>query len=187
MKKTVLLLISALTFLMGSCSSLPLPGSYDESLLVIPIKIDKNLGSHQGKRRILTMAYLEIRNIETGKKKKLTLIPGKDDFFSAVVSPGRYRIEEELVIAVSQTPGSDSWLNREKLSASPMLIEERIVYLSPMVLKVEGDGKGDYNYSFYSTTSLDDPVKEAGYEALISERRFRAWELYQLAGWEKTE
>ena len=187
MKKTVLLLMSALIFLLNSCSSLPLPGTHSESLLIIPVKIDSDLGSESGKKRSVSMAYLELINMDTGKKRKLSIVPRSDDYFSATVEPGRYQLGNELTLNISQTPGNDSWRNKEALTSGPMLIEKSIVYISPLVLKAESNEEGGYNYDFYNSNSNDDPVRKESYHALISERRFKAWELYQLVGWESTE
>ncbi len=187
MKKTVLLLLPALLTLLGSCSSLPLPGSHSESLLIIPVKIDSNLGGEGGKRRSVTMAYLELVNLETGKKKKLSMAPRGDDYFSATVEPGRYQLDNELILTISQTPGNDTWQNREPLFSRPMLIEESIVYMSPVILKAESNDRGGYNFEFYSSSSNDDPVRKECYRSLSAERRFKAWELYQLVGWDTEE
>ena len=186
MKKTILLLISVSILIISSCSTLPLPGTPSESLLVIPVKIDRDLGNRDGKRVSITMASLELSNIETGKKKKMTLIPGDDTFFTIQLEPGRYQLDKKLILTISETPGSSTWVENEALSPTPILIEKSIVYISRLVLKVEGNGDGGYDYEYYYSSSEDDPVRRESVEALKSERRFKAWELYQMVGW-KTE
>lgn len=185
-KSTVLFLSLIFTALFSSCSSLPLPGSSTESLFIMAGEVDKRLGTNrEGRSRTIDRIMLTLENLDTGKTKSITYMPNKK-YISLPLEPGRYSFKNKITITVSESPGG-SWTNDKNISVAPFLVKESTVFVSNIVFKVSSDNRGWFNISTYSSTSNSNVIRKKAVDEVFNERRFKAWELYQVVGWDTEE
>ncbi len=186
MKKTGVhvLIISFLIFL-SSCSTLPLPGSPTESLFILAGSVDRFLIDKKSEDYQLVSVEMILRNIDTDETYDLTFLPD-DDYITIPVEPGRYRIDNKLTIHFKR--GKGTWSDERKVVAANYLIEKNVVFLSPDILQVErrNIGQGAY-YSYRFGRTLNWNLKDQAMEDVFRQRRYLAWDLYQVIGWEPPE
>jgi hypothetical protein len=185
-KMSVIFSITSLLFLFISCSSLPLPGSPTESLFILCGDLDRDLGVNiTGDGHTLENVKISVMNLETEKKDELIFYPSKK-FVSTTLEPGKYKIESKIIVTVRYKGGDSSQSHNEFIATSPFLIEDSTVFVSPFILSVSAH-KGWYGISSYFSSSESNILKKESIEAVFSERRYKAWELYQLIGWDVEE
>lgn len=178
--------IIILLFLFSSCSSIPLPGTPTESLFILSGDLEHDLGTNSnGHGHTLQSVRLKVVNQETEKVTDLLFYPNKN-FVAVTLEPGKYEFESRVVVTVRYKGGRDSNPRNEYIARSPFLVEESTVFISPVVLSVV-PRNGWYGFSSYSSTSMKNIRKKDTVEAVFDERRYKAWELYQLIGWELEE
>ncbi|MBF9018448.1 MULTISPECIES: hypothetical protein [unclassified Oceanispirochaeta] len=178
--------ISTLLFLFASCSSLPLPGTPTESLFILCGELERDLGTNvEGHGNTTENIRVSVVNLETGKEKDMVFYPSKS-FISTTLEPGRYAMKNTVGVTVREKRGNWTDTRTEYIQPTPFLIEESTVFISPTILRMNARN-GWYSFSSYTSMSSSNALKKNSMEDLFDERRFKAWELYQIVGWEIKE
>jgi len=170
--------------ILGACKSLPLPGTPTESLFVLSGSVDKTFRSREGENRTIERVVLTIENVDTGKKKLVTYYP-KKSFVALPLEPGRYRIQNEVDVDVNN--GRGNWTETKRIHSNPFQIEETTVFISPLILNLKRNTGPWYNVIVYSSNTNTNQIRIKAVEELLKDRRYKAWELYQVVGWEVEE
>ena len=97
----VFLLIVMIALMLLSCSSLPLPSSPYQSLLVIPTKIDSTFRG--GEYKIVSV-QMSLQERETGKKTLIMFSPGAS-YKAIPVERGKYSLNN-LIVSRQRTSGN---------------------------------------------------------------------------------
>ena len=185
-KMSAFLGITALLILFTSCSSLPLPGSPTESLFILCGDLERDLGTNvEGHGHTTENIRVSVVNLETGKEKDMVFYPSKN-YISTTLEPGRYAMNNKVTISVRYKGSSHINDRTEYIQPTPFLIEESTVFISPTILRIS-PSNGWYNFSSYTSMSTSNVLKKNSMEELFDERRYKAWELYQVVGWEIKE
>lgn len=178
--------ITSLLLLFFSCSSLPLPGTPTESLFVLCGELEKDLGTNQdGYGNTLESLRLTIVNLDTGKEKDMVFYPSKS-YVSTTLEPGKYSLNNKVSLTIRAKRGNWSETRNEYIQVRPFLIEKNTIFVSPIIVKVM-DNRGWYSFTSYYSASTSNTLKKKSMDNMLGERRYKAWELYQLIGWEILE
>ncbi len=171
--------------LLGSCASLPLPGSPTESLFILSGDVDRFLIDRKSENYQLVSVKMVLRNIETKESYDLIYHPG-DDFVAIPVEPGKFSFDNQIVINFKR--GSGTWTDHRSIAAPTYLIEPGILYICPAILEIEkrSIGEGAY-YSFRFNRTINWTLKDRAMENILDQRRFLAWDLYPIIGWTPPE
>ncbi|MDA3956063.1 hypothetical protein [Oceanispirochaeta sp.] len=186
-KLTIISSTILIILLFGACSSLPLPGSPTESLFVITGEVTRDLGmDRNGNGHTTNSVTIKIVNQETGKQKSLVFSP-RHDYTSIPLEPGRYAFDPKAILSISYKKGrGESQIREEYFNAAPFLIEPSTVFISPVIIKLS-PRNGWYSFSTYKSFSTSNTIRKKAVAQVVSEKRFKAWELYQMIGWELEE
>ncbi|MDC7232445.1 MAG: hypothetical protein PQJ58_04390 [Spirochaetales bacterium] len=177
--------LGMLMMLLVSCASIPLPGSPTESLFVLCGDLERDLGTDGNGGHSLESIRVTLVQVDTGKKKDLVFYPSKS-FISTTLEPGKYMFNNQITLSLRWKGSSHTKTRTEYIQTSPFLIEPNTVFISPVLIKVIGR-RGWYSYTSYYSTSTSNVLKKGSVEDLFAQRRYKAWELYQLIGWEISE
>jgi len=183
MKVKFYLFINLILILMFSaCKSLPLPGSPTESLFVMTGSMDNRLGSKNGRIRSANQVTITIENAETGKTKTISFTPRKN-YVAVPLEPGRYLIQSKVKVEMSENPGGQ-WTVEKYIGISPFQIEPTTVFISPAIFKLSSNNRGFFSVTSFSSLSNSNKIRRQAVEEVFENRRFKAWENYQIIGWD---
>lgn len=176
MKKMICLIL--LAALLGGCSSLPLPNGPKDSLLLIPADITAIIGDE--KRPILSVT-LELNANESGEIYKVKA-SASDDFFAISLPPGRYSCYKANILIGSND--GDPYLDSRSFSPITVYLERNVVFVTTKMIELIST---DW-YHLYSSGIFDfgDDRKriDQGFENLMKEFEWTAWENAQIVGLE---
>ena len=186
MRTAKYLLISlTLLYMLSSCSSLPFPGTATESLFIMSGNMESRLLNKQSKPYNLISIKMTLVNQETADEIKLTFTPGKK-YITLPIEPGLYSMEKEFILNFNDE--NHSWKETEITNGSYYQIEKNTIFVCPEILdfnrKNIGQG-GGYEFSFHRPSSPN--LKDLVMERIMEQRRFKAWDLYAVIGWEPPE
>ena len=157
----------------SSCATLPLPDSFDESLLILPYKVEAGFGDGENE---ITSVRLVITSEESAEEYAISLRPGIS-FKSVALSPGPYVVSAIYVdVRRVEKPG-EKWEDRHDASQS-FYIKERIVLLPPWDFLILTDNRG---YRFFFPTNTGEIERNLSIlNEIKKKRRWLAWDGYQL-------
>ena len=181
------ILATALVLLSASCSSVPLPGSPTESLFILTGDVDRHLIDRQSEPYQVSQIQMTLVNRETGFEKEFFYYPG-NDFIAIPLEPGRYNMHYRLKIGFKH-PGGGEWEDEKTINSATYLIEKNVVYVSNSVLTLEKKNIGEGAYYRLGFGFHEDSVeiKDRAMKEMMKERRYKAWDLYPVIGWESPE
>ncbi len=158
-------------FLAG-CTSLPLPGSHDESLLVIPLRWDTyDGGGVRGNAVQLTLS------LNGSNRTYSESAPAGSSLISFALPPGQYRVESALVL-YTVVDGND--LEQEQIGGMrgrAILVGDLQVIVWDGAIEVEYDG-----WITASNAPTGAVSRLAVSNQLRSDPRWAAWETHRRVG-----
>lgn len=171
-------LVHAITMLLGlatvlSCTTLPLPDSFNESLLILPYKVETRFGDGENE---ITSVRLVITSETSAEEFAVSLRPGTS-FTAVALNPGPYVVSAILVgLRRVEKPG-EKWEDRHDASQS-FYMKERIVLLPPWDFLILTDNRG---YRFFFPANAGEIERNSKIlNEIKKKRRWLAWDGYQL-------
>jgi hypothetical protein len=171
MMRTILMMLGLAA--VSSCATLPLPDSFDESLLILPYKVERVFGDGESE---ITSVRLVLTSEASEEEYTVSLQPGIS-FKAVALSPGPYAVSEIYVDARRVERPGEKWEDRHDASQS-FYIKERIVLLPPWDFLILTDSRG-YRF-FFSENTGETERNSKILSAIKKERRWLAWDGYQL-------
>lgn len=168
MKAAAVLVVLALT----GCTSLPLPASHDESLLVIPLRWETPAGN-----RVANAVQLTLRSEASNRTYTESASPGSP-LLSFALPPGQYRVQNALLLyrnLDNNEPGQDPVRG---MGGRAILIGELQVLLWDGAIEVLYNG--DWFRAENAPTGADGRRDVSA--RLRSDPRWAAWETHQRVG-----
>lgn len=163
----VLLLISA-------CSSLPLPDSPKQGLLVVNTVLDMN---ERGRNTKLNQIILELRRAGSQEPIMYTL-RRNDDMITIALDEGEYTFTRAILYHQDVDDSDNTWKINVDLNRS-FYMERRIIRLFDDNLIVRYAGS-DGSYLLYFAEIQTDAKKTDVYRKLTKDPRWRGWDRYTL-------
>jgi hypothetical protein len=172
-------LLVIVAFGLVSCSSLPLPDTPEQSLLLIPCETHLE-GMRDQQARTISLV-LVIRRVNDGQEIAVHLDRGKN-YAVVALDPGGYEFTKLLVQRewISGGRSTNSWTETRNTSRISFFIAEKIVrwYDGRLSFRDFSNGK----YSYFISTRNSSPVSER--EGILSTMKkdphWLGWEGYEL-------
>ena len=155
--------------LLAGCGSLPLPRTYDESLLIIPVEANRSASSAWR----ISSYRVEIA-FEGGEQRRYGF-PATASYLAIPMPPGRHTLRS-VWVAFRQQDGDGTRQDRV-ISARALLVEALQVEIWDRTAVVR---EGDVLYASDRRTGSD--TRDEVVEAIRRDRRWAAWETHNRIG-----
>jgi hypothetical protein len=171
------LLALAAASLLAACRSLPLPNAPDESLVVFLTDIGE--GTWDSGRNRLAGGSLMVRHLSSMKQYSVAVQNG-EGFAAMALPPGEYLLSY-LYLDCQRTEGgkTGTWQDRKPL-AGTFYVEANTVQICPRGVQATVRANGYYLTTLVTIGRSYTERKQAIRALLAKDRRWAAWEEYQL-------
>jgi hypothetical protein len=172
-------LLVIVAFGLVSCSSLPLPDTPEQSLLLIPCGI--HLEGMRDKQARTIALDLVIRRVKDGREITVHFDSGKN-YAVVALDPGGYEFTKLLVRRewISEGRSTNSWTETRNTSRISFFIADKIVRWYEGLLSFRDLSNGKYSYSISTRNSSPASAREKILSAMKKDPHWLGWEGYEL-------